>query len=660
MHDLSKCKLSVKSKTKRLNQLQKLPPTLFEGWQIETTQTFHNVSRCEKMTTQLNLLIVLLGCVGSLRAVVFKMEAENYAAKRFHNHREKASGEKAVNFNKGQSLNFYFCLRHAAEVSLNQVVYSNDGGSDTFEMRLDGKHFLGSLKTPEQSNGGKNWNKFLYSGQKGPNMTLESGRHTITLEFKETDRFGIDVDFIEVSVNDEKLRKDLFECAIYCIPGIEYKNGPARDDMPSASVQRIIAPVTCPSDDNIIIPIYHENIKHYLLTATLPKYRSFENHYTAKDSVCNDDRAGILWSFPNLEIPMETFTDGLSGFTTVKYHASNISKNSVFSVTFQPVAEDDFDKGSNLKITFHEPKSDIYVEMKYKKRDGTWSESEGQYITPQSMDVLVSIPSKTWSDTTQNEIEITLLANPETLTGLNLDLRLIKLREERRREYALYNNLDVRVVVIDVYVGDETDREKMAVKNEDMKANISTASFISVYQNTQWSSSVNEVLRLHQNGRLQLLPASPHGFQGNIPFGTSVFIGAHDTNVLPPKIPIEEVTVVPEPLQLFVSYKDGSKATLQVKTDLDQTNVLVKDVKMTRDPLKYPFATISSMWQYDGNSDIDHVSTNGNVERHVMNGWTELYGTNFAFFRKCISKHNTLSPDIQLQLINNEDLYMHV
>lgn len=613
-----------------------------------------------KMEAWMWYVTIILTTMGSLQGVVFKMEAEKYAERRFHNHRENASGEKAVNFNKGQKLSFHFCLRKDVEVSLNQIVYSNDGGSDTFEVKLDGKTHLGNLKTPEQTNGGKNWNAFLHSGQVGPNMTLESGRHTITLDFKETDRFGVDVDFIEVAVNDEKLSKELFECAIYCIPENKYDNGPARDDMSSAIAERIISPVACPTDDNVLIPLYHEDLKHYLITATLPKYRSFENHYTGKEFLCSEDNNGILWHFPNVKIPWKTHEERVSGFNTVTYRASNTSKNSIFTVSFQPIAKDDFEIDNSLKISFKEPKSNIYVEMKYKRFNGSWSEPEGQYITPQNMEFLASIPRETWSDVQLNEVEITLLANPETLTGLDLDLLLYRRREERRREYVLHNDMSVRIVAVDVYVGDASDREKMVIKSGDMRGNVSTVSFISVYQKTQWSNAEHEILRLHQNGKLELLPMPPHGFQGKIPFGTSVYIGAHDPSVLPPKVSIEEVTLVPEPLELYLTYKDGSKATLLVQPHLDQTNVLVKDVKMTRDPVRFPFATISSMWQFDGNADIDHVSTNGNFERHVMNGWTEMYGTDFAFYRKCISKHNTLAPDIQLRLINNKDLYLYV
>lgn len=105
---------------------------------VETGHVFQN-SRRKKMATWIQHLIILLTSFVSLEGVVFRMEAEKYAARRFHNHRENASGEKAVNFNKGQKLNVYFCLRDDAEVSVNQVVYSNDGGSDTFEVNLDGK-----------------------------------------------------------------------------------------------------------------------------------------------------------------------------------------------------------------------------------------------------------------------------------------------------------------------------------------------------------------------------------------------------------------------------------------------------------------------------------------------------------------------------------------
>ena len=69
-----------------------------------------------------------------------------------------------------------------------------------------------------------------------------------------------------------------------------------------------------------------------------------------------------------------------------------------------------------------------------------------------------------------------------------------------------------------------------------------------------------------------------------------------------------------------------------------------------QESLQFPFLTFMSMLVADGNSDVDHVSVNGKMA-HRINDWQKLFGTSVVFFRKCLSKHNTLSPDIRVDLL---------
>jgi hypothetical protein len=66
------------------------------------------------------------------------------------------------------------------------------------------------------------------------------------------------------------------------------------------------------------------------------------------------------------------------------------------------------------------------------------------------------------------------------------------------------------------------------------------------------------------------------------------------------------------------------------------------------------------MWIQDGYSNVDHLALN-NVEFSVLNRWDGyLNGTRANFYRKCISRLNTQSPDMEVvvrrqTLINDLD-----
>jgi hypothetical protein len=56
------------------------------------------------------------------------------------------------------------------------------------------------------------------------------------------------------------------------------------------------------------------------------------------------------------------------------------------------------------------------------------------------------------------------------------------------------------------------------------------------------------------------------------------------------------------------------------------------------------------MFVTEGNNDVDSVKVDDRYSRHIMEKFGALQGRSFAFFRRCISKHLTLSPDIQVDI----------
>ena len=98
-----------------------------------------------------------------------------------------------------------------------------------------------------------------------------------------------------------------------------------------------------------------------------------------------------------------------------------------------------------------------------------------------------------------------------------------------------------------------------------------------------------------------------------------------------------------------IVYENGNMAILHLRSSFTETILTVSDVTY-KNRSKFPFLTFMSMWVADGNSDVDHVSVNGNMA-HRINDWQKLFGTSVVFYRKCLSKHNTLSPDIRVGLL---------
>ena len=594
---------------------------------------------------------------------VFQLEAEDYVSNRFIIHRESASGEATINYNEGQSLNLYFCLRFESRVALHDVKYSNDGGGDTFEVSIDG-YKMGTVNTPDHSKFGENWDNFMSSNQLGDEMKLHSGRHKVTLNFTNTDKYGVEIDYIQIRVEDRRLSRHLFDCALYCVPDIHYDNGPVRDDMASAVAIRKVLPGTCPLEHNVLINVYHENIEHYLLSATLPKYRSFENNFGAEDGSCDKilDK-NLLWKFQNIKLPLlnsddNRFPDGAS----LSYRGSNISRSSSLLATFKAVQqEDDLDKGSVLHVRFKEPVNQLYLEVKYRGKDKAWSDPVGQFINSQNMEMSLTIPTDTWSTVEDNALELVVLADPDSFhKNVFETIELRRRRIQQQKEVNLFNKVDIQMNAVEEITGTPNEQaQKMTIRRRDTNELVNASSYLSIFSNTPWSNKNSEILRLYQDGRLFLIPMTPHGLS-SVPLGSAVVIGQSEPAADQPMAPIDHVDIDPGALQVHITYKDGGKATLLLKSQMQATMVIVKDMKLVKDPISHPFATISTMWQYDGNSEVDHVSSNSNREHHVMNGWDTLHGTSFSFFRKCISRHKTQSPDLQLRVLTERDVLLYV
>lgn len=90
----------------------------------------------------------------------------------------------------------------------DNLIYSNDGYSDTITISLDGD-FIGVVKTVTMTSPGDEWNVIQDSGKIGNVMTIEPGRHTLAFHTN-TSYHGVDLDKVRINFDNIDMSKRVF------------------------------------------------------------------------------------------------------------------------------------------------------------------------------------------------------------------------------------------------------------------------------------------------------------------------------------------------------------------------------------------------------------------------------------------------------------------
>ena len=114
--------------------------------------------------------------------------------------RGNASGQRTVWLQSGYIRNLQINATTDGIYQINYR-YSNDGGTDTLQVLLDGK-LLGSFNTqdtrPAGGVPGSGWNNFMVSSL-GQLVNITPGKHTITLKVISSDYYGVEIDYVELT-----------------------------------------------------------------------------------------------------------------------------------------------------------------------------------------------------------------------------------------------------------------------------------------------------------------------------------------------------------------------------------------------------------------------------------------------------------------------------
>ena len=133
-------------------------------------------------------------------ALAVNLEAENSdsGSSRELIFRSAASGGYVVNRRQDEYIIWHFNTNTSCEVVISGIYYSNDGGPDTIELKVDDSS-IGHFTTTAVSQEGNQWNTFRSSGTVGNPVTLSEGQHALKLTVTMADEFGVDIDKVTLS-----------------------------------------------------------------------------------------------------------------------------------------------------------------------------------------------------------------------------------------------------------------------------------------------------------------------------------------------------------------------------------------------------------------------------------------------------------------------------
>ena len=596
-------------------------------------------------------VLLLLNSIVMLNGINLALEAERQIKlKHSVTVRSDASEQKAVHLFQGDWIYVDYCLTKTAVVQLKSVTYSNDGPSDTLEIFMD-KERIGKFKTKAVFDGGKGWNLFHSVDITNASKFQSQGRHRIGIRVEKTDTFGVEIDKVHVHLPHGSSDSFSSHCNIFCFDDIHYVDeGSHKADthVKARAVQNSVK-TRCAEEDNINIPLFHESARQFVITATTPKYVTFLNDRDPDWRNCQ--MAGPFWKFTEFHLfdTIDMYNDNtrMKSESRGKTWELNID----FSLEGPRSGSTDSEIGTeihlNLGLIPPSLTESMSVSLSYLDRYSQWSTPLTKYINSENRKVYWTTPDFTLKEGSGNKLRLQFQSSEQRIVVKELFMRKRYIIADKSTE--LYNDGMVIIEGVDYDMWWRINETMTVMIDKDNLYD--NVDYLRIYQRSPWTSDgFSQVFVIYQDGNIRLLPMTPHGLDW-VPFGSSVLLGQTDLHSTRPSAPILHISINTSLLYMTIFYRDGGIISLQLKTAPSKTQLVLSDAKYVKDTSTHPFLTFRSMWIADGNADVDHVTVDGTVTKGIISNWTELSGTFIAFYRKCISKHNTLSPDISVKII---------
>lgn len=559
-----------------------------------------------------------------------------------------ATGGKAVLVGHEEPLSLNVCIRKKSMVRLDNLRYSNNNFSLFFNVTFNSGEWMGTFYAKP----GEDWAIFKNTGIFPRRYALEPGWHVIkiyVIDYFSTNAEGIAVDKFVFSVDDPWMDNDILSCKTICtekdsfptkVPSVGTSVFPSR-------IEQRSFPTSCAEVDNVDIPLYNAHVDSFAITASFPQYKSFSNRRNENTTSC-PHLSPELWRFDNFNLSSSSTELVYNKTARMSFYSSSTNEMIVilrFVLEGQKKGSVDSKIGSLLTLKLKNITTAAIVKMRYKEKWGNLSLPEIKEFTSDDLQYTWSIPDFTWTEDSLNYIILTVQS--ENLRIFVDHLSLQKRAFKPEKHVTIYRSDDVHIVAVYVEMWWlAPDRMTIHLTNGQTFEGVA---YLQVYRPIPWNDGYSQVFVLYQDGNARLIPVTPDGLDW-IPFGTSVILGQTYSDSIRPYTSITQLTIDPERWTMRLLYKDGGSLLLKIKSSYSETQAYVSDIFFTRDTYTLPFATVRSMYVAEGNTDVDSVKVDNDKTYHVMDQWGYIQGRSFAFYRSCISKHLTLSPDIQIDV----------
>ena len=579
--------------------------------------------------------VLCLWCIPSTKCTTFILQAEEYIDfGKNHQVKSKEDGSRTLFVPSRQVAIFRFCLSKDSKVALEDVVMTT---------KIPLSYFIDDKEV--SLNQCANQSTCFKFGQ---DVHLFAGQHFIKIQnTKASQLLNFEIDFLKMTVDDASLQLDVFRCKIFCFEesGKQTFEHRGNTNLRKATVHNLSQKTTCAEVDNIKVPILHLLAKTIEVKATHPGYKTFHNFRTADWRNCKIDNR-ILWRVQNATLKNALFYGDKFSMSedennnqhayTIKFFLDGMDQDSV-----------DSEIGTVLTLELQSVKGDFDISMSYFGRKETWIQGGRKRYSSFTQNVTWDIPDFTFSDKIENKVSLIFQPINE-----NLVIKLLMLKKriiDWDKRFPMYsgNGVAVEGVHLDFWW---LQNQTMSVRIMETNKTYYTAQYIVIYTLKPWSKDDwAQVLVLYQDGNVRMLPVTQEGTDW-IPFGSSVIIGESDPTTKRPHASISHIDIYADssPLVMEIQYLNGDRLSMQVLPEFDATTLILKDINFM---YELPLLTFRSMYVKDGNCDVDHLLVDGDKEVNILSDWDVLAGTSFMFYRKCISHHNTQSPDISVFFI---------
>lgn len=331
---------------------------------------------------------------------------------------------------------------------------------------------------------------------------------------------------------------------------------------------------------------------------------------------------------------------------TLNFSGDDAASNTKLLVTFDTSSVSGQGPGAVLRLKFLRRAAEagvVHVRLQANMTGRLLSEDRTVDPADSNREARWTLEASLLTEQPQVELVLTLVHNPSF--PLRADYLRLVLRPQAEVVATVFKDRSTWVQTV------ANPRGGMLVHRPDSVATWHDVGAVRVLKKVAGAEDFEEVFRLSADGMLLLKHRAAYG-SDSPPFGTSFVIGPSDPREASAAAPVTRIDVDPWALKFTLSYADATSVSdLLLRLGTFGSRVIVSLRRLAPAARRRPVAVVTSMWVADGKADVDHISANGAAPRDVLGGWGRLYGTSFAFFRQCVSRHNSQAPDIVLEFL---------